>query len=151
MWPKQFFPENFFSSQNTDFRFLGKFPLTIFLFSAFLGIGSLVFFYFWHKDVKLQYLRCAGTRFSKKEFPGQKSRKYAGKTGFLAFSRDFVIIFFWFFCTKMRISNVQNMIQSNFWRKFFSGRKLRKYDGNRSFCTFSLDIFVKFLFFHFVD
>ena len=70
----------------------------------------------------------------KKFFSGRKCRKYAGKTGFLAFSRDFIISFFLIFCTKMRINNAQNMTESNFWEKFFSGRKCWKYAGNSSFC-----------------
>jgi hypothetical protein len=32
--------------------------------------------------------------FRKKFITGRKCRKYAGKTGFLAFSRDFIISFF---------------------------------------------------------
>ena len=82
MWPKQFFPENFFSSQNTDFRFLGKFPLTIFLFSAFLEIGSLVFSEFWHKDAKWQCPKCDGAQFLKKKFLGQIWAKNCLKIGF---------------------------------------------------------------------
>ena len=33
-------------------------------------------------------------------FFGRKCRKYAGKTGFLAFSRDFIISFYWLFVQK---------------------------------------------------
>ena len=35
--------------------------------------------------------------FQKTYFSGRKCRKYAGKTGFLALSRDFIIGFFYFF------------------------------------------------------
>ena len=38
----------------------------------------------------------------------------------------------------MCFSNAKNMAKSNFWEKFFSGRK---YAGNRRFCRFSLDFF----------
>ena len=41
----------------------------------------------------------------------------------------------------MRISNAQNMAESDFWEKIFSGRKCRKYAGNRRFYRFSLDCF----------
>ena len=40
--------------------------------------------------------------------------KNAGKSGFWLFSRDLIIRFFLFFCTKMHISNAQNMAESNF-------------------------------------
>ena len=33
------------------------------------------------------------------------------------------------FCTKMRISNAQNMVESNCLENFFSGRKCREYAG----------------------
>ena len=38
--------------------------------------------------------------FRKTYCSGQKCQKYAGKTGFLAFSRDFIISFFWFFAQR---------------------------------------------------
>ena len=52
--------------------------------------------------------------FGKKILSGRKCRKYAGKTGFLAFSRDFIISFFLIFCSKMRINNALNMAESDF-------------------------------------
>ena len=52
-------------------------------------------------------------------FPAGKCRKYAGKTGFWAFSRNFIINFFLIFFTKMLFSNAQNMTEFDFWRKFF--------------------------------
>ena len=64
------------------------------LLPAFLEIGSLVFADFWHKDAKWQ---CPFPSISeKKSISGRKCRKYTGKPGFLAFSRDFIIRFFWF-------------------------------------------------------
>ena len=50
--------------------------------------------------------------FWKTYFSGRKCRKYAGKTCYLAFSRDFIISFL-IFCLKMRISNVQNVAKSD--------------------------------------
>ena len=41
----------------------------------------------------------------------------------------------------MCFSNAQNMAKSDFRENFFSGRKCRKYAGNRRFCRFSLDFF----------
>ena len=38
--------------------------------------------------------------FRKKIISGRKCRKYAEKTGFLAFSRDFIICFYWFFAQR---------------------------------------------------
>ena len=101
IWPKKFFLENFFSSLITDFRFLGKFSLTIFLVPAFLRIGSLVFSDFWHKGGKWQCSK-SGTEpdFPNKFSSGWRYRKYAGKTGFWAFSRDFIISFFSFFAQR---------------------------------------------------
>ena len=86
------FRENFFSSQNTDFRFLGKFPLTIFLLPAFLGIGSLVFS--WHKGAKWQCPKSDGARFSKKYFfPAENSGNMPEITVFANFVRTFSLHF----------------------------------------------------------
>ena len=41
--------------------------------------------------------------FRKTFFSGRKCRKYAGKTSFLAFSRDFIISFSWFFAQKCKL------------------------------------------------
>ena len=54
---------------------------------AFLEIGSLVFADFWHKDAKWQCENVMEPDFRKKFISGRKCRK----TGFLAFSRDFII------------------------------------------------------------
>ena len=73
MWPKPFFPEIFFVV-NYGFSFLGKFPLTIFQFPAFLGIGSLFFADFWHKGAKWQCPKSEGARFSRKKiFPAENA------------------------------------------------------------------------------
>ena len=55
-------------------------------------------------------------------FSGRKCRKYAAKTVFLAFSRDF-LIFSPCPCAKMLVKNAQNMTQSDFCEK------CRKYAG----------------------
>ena len=54
---------------------------------------TLIFHEILHTDVKWQYLNYEGDRFSKKIFWTENAGKYAGKTGFLAFSRDFIICF----------------------------------------------------------
>ena len=41
----------------------------------------------------------------------------------------------------MRIRNAQNMAESDFCEKFFSGLKCWKYAGNRCFCRFLSDFF----------
>ena len=65
------------------------------------------------------------------------------KNRFLAFSRDFIISFFWFFAQRC-VSNAQNMAESDFEKIFFSGWKYWKYAGNRRFCRFSSDLFLIF-------
>ena len=40
------------------------------------------------------------------------------------------------------------MAETDFWEKFFSGRKCRKYAGNRRFCRFSSDFFIIIRSFH---
>ena len=45
---------------------------------------------------------------------------------FADFVSNFIISFFWFFCTKMRNSIAQNMAESDFGEIFFSCRKCRK-------------------------
>ena len=57
---------------------------------------------------------------------------------------EILSLVFSIFCSKMCISNTHNMAESDFWEKFFSGRKCRKYAGNRRFCRFSLDFFLIF-------
>ena len=84
------------------------------LLPAFLEIGSLVFSDFWHKDAKWQCPKCDGAQF----FSGRKCRKYAGKTGFLTLSRDFIIIFFQFFAERcvlaMLITWPSPILEKNF-------------------------------------
>ena len=101
-WLKQFFPENFFSSWITDFRFLGKFPLTIFLFLAFLGIGSLVFSDFWHNYAKWQYPKCDGARFLKKKILANLGQKLPKNR------------VFWTLC------QIGSLVFSDFWLKRWS-------------------------------
>ena len=87
------------------------------LLPAFLGISSLVFSDFWHKDAKWQCPKCDGARFSKKIhfrpkmpeicrknrffgiFSGRKCRKYARNRRVFRFSLDFFLIFLVFFFT----------------------------------------------------
>ena len=83
--------------------------------------------------------------FRKKFISGRKCRKYARKTGFFGiFSRFHHCLFFLIFSIKMFISNAQNMVESDFWEKFFSDGKCRNYSGNRRFCIFSLNCFLLF-------
>ena len=67
---------------------------------------------------------------------------FAGKTGFLAFSRDFIISFFWFFAQRCVLTMLKIWPSLILKKKFFSGRKCRKYGH---FCKFSLDFFHIFL------
>ena len=96
------------------------------LLPAFLRIGSLVFSDFWHKDAKRQCLKCNRARFSKNLFVWPKMPEICRKTRFLGIFFIFHHLFFLNFCSKMRINNAQNMAESNFWEKSFSGRKCRK-------------------------
>ena len=79
--------------------------------------------------------------FRKTYFSGRKCRKYAGKTGFLAISRDFIISFFQFFAQRCILVMLITWPSPIFDKFFFSGRKYRKYAGNCRFCRFSLDFF----------
>ena len=58
--------------------------------------------------------------FRKKIFSGRKYRKYAGKTGFLAFSRGFISCFSWFFAQRcvlaMLIIWPSRIFEKNFFR-----------------------------------
>ena len=75
--------------------------------------------------------------FRKTFFSGRKCRKYAGKTGFLAFPQDFIISFYWFFVQKCVIAIVNMWPSPIFKKNFFPAENT----GNRRFCTFSLDLF----------
>ena len=52
-------------------------------------------------------------------FSGGKCRKYAGKTGFLAYSRDFVISFFWFFAQRCVLAMLKTWSCPIFEKNFF--------------------------------
>ena len=116
--------------------FAGK---TVFL--EFLKLYFIFLHEILHTVAKWQCLKCA--RFLKNVFfrPKMPEIIYARKTSFLAFPQDLVIIFFTF-CSKMRFRNAQNMAESDFREKIFSGRKCRKYAENRRFCRFSAHISV---------
>jgi hypothetical protein len=55
-------------------------------------------------------LNVAEPDFQKTYFSGRKCRKYAGKTGFLAFSRDFIIGYFF---AQTGILGMLNMAESD--------------------------------------
>ena len=57
--------------------------------------------------------------FGKNFFSGRKCRKYAGKTGFLAFSRDFIISFFYFFAQRCVLAMPITWASSIFEKNFF--------------------------------
>ena len=57
-----------------------------------------------------------------KHFSGRKCRKYAVKTGFLAFSRDFIICFSCFFAQK-RVLAIPKIWLSPIFDNIFFGRK----------------------------
>ena len=63
--------------KNYGFSFFGEIIFDLFLFPAFLGIGSLVLSEIWHKDAKWQCPKCEGARFRKNNWPnlGQKLSK----------------------------------------------------------------------------
>ena len=47
----------------------------------------------------------------------------------------------------MQNGDAQNVTEPDFWKKFFSGRKCRKYAGNHGFLDFSQDFIISFLWF----
>ena len=57
--------------------------------------------------------------FLKKQFSGRKCRKYAGKTGSLAFSRDFIISFFQFFAQRYVLAMLITWPSPIFEKNFF--------------------------------
>ena len=75
--------------------------------------------------------------FRKTYFSGRKCRKYAGKTGFLAFSRDFIISFDWIFAQRCVLIMPKIWSSLIFEKHFFPAENA----GNRRFCRFSLDFF----------
>ena len=57
--------------------------------------------------------------FRKTYFSGRKCRKYAGKTGFLAISRDFIISFFQFFAQRCVLAMLITWPSPIFEKNFF--------------------------------
>ena len=70
------------------------------IFLEFLELYFIFFHEILHTDAKWQCLKCDGVPFCKNFFSGRKYRKYAGKTGFWACYRDFIISFFSFFAQR---------------------------------------------------
>ena len=83
--------------------------------------------------------------FWKTYFSGRKCRNYAGKTGFLAFFRDFIISFFWFFAQRCVLAMPKTWPSSIFQENFFPTENA----GNRLFCRVWSYFFLIFrCFFH---
>ena len=116
-------------------------------FLEFLELYFIFFHEIWHTLEKWQYLKCDGARFSKNIFFRPKMPEIYRKNRFLGIFSRFYHQFFLIFCSKMHIRIAQNMAQSDFSEKFFSGQKSRKYTGNRRFCRFSSDFFLYFVVF----
>ena len=100
------------------------------VFFEFFELYFIFFHEILHTDAKWQYLKCDGAQFSKNNFSGWKCRKCSGKTGFLAFSRDFLISFFWYIEQKSYGPAIE--------KDFFYAENA----GNRRFYRFSLDFFL---------
>ena len=80
-----------------------------------------------------------------KKFFGWKWPKYAGKTGFLAFSRDFIISFIWFFAQRCVLTMLKTWPSPSFEKNFFPAEN----SGNRRICRFCSGFFFIFrCFFH---
>ena len=84
--------------------------------------------------------------FRKTYFSGRKCRKYARKTGFLAFSQDFIISFFWFFAQRWVIIMYKIWSSSIFEKEFFPAENSGNMTEIAVFAdfhwTFSLYLFV---------
>ena len=97
---------------------MGKFPLTIFQFPAFLGIGSLCFADFWHKGAKWQCHKSDRARSSKKIFWPNLGQKLLKNRVFWTMCKIASLVFsdFW---QKDRLQVPKNMAEKNFPGKFF--------------------------------
>ena len=91
------FPENFFSSLITDFRFFGEIPFYHFSISCFSRDWLITFCWFLAQRCKMAMPKLWRSPISGKNSFRPKMPEICRKTGFLAFSRDFFISFFWFF------------------------------------------------------
>ena len=87
--------------------------------------------------------------FRKKIFSGRKCRKYAGKTGFLAFSRDFIIIVFTDFFAQRCILIMPKIWPSLIFRKIFFRSKIPEICRKSPFLLIFIGLFPYIsLFFH---
>ena len=84
--------------------------------------------------------------FRKTYFSGRKSRKYAGKPGFWAFSQDFIISFFWFFAQRCTLAMLITWLSPIFDKNFFPAENT----GNMPEITVFAD-FVRTFPFYFVN
>ena len=118
------------------------------LLPAFLGIGSLVFSDFWHKDAKWQCPKYDRARFSRKIFFWPKLPELCRKNWFFGIFSRFHHCFFLIFCSKMRIRNAQNGLVW-FLRKIFFQPKVPEICRKSLFLQIFLRLFPYFsLFFH---
>ena len=81
--------------------------------------------------------------FEKLFFSAENAGNMPENRFFGIFSR-FHHLFFLIFCTKTRISNAQNIAESNFYEHFFSGRKCRKSPSLQIFFGLFFTYFVVF-------
>ena len=114
------------------------------VFLEFLELYCIFFHEIWHTDAKCQCLKCDRARFLKNVF-FRKCRKYAGKTGLLAISQDFIISFFQFFAQRCVLAMLITLPSPIFEKKFFPA----EYAGNRRFCRFCPDFSLIFRCFSF--
>ena len=116
-WPSPIFDKNFFPAENTG-NTPGK--------RYFLNFSSCTLYFFMkHTDAKWQCLKCDRARFLKNIFFRPKMLEICRKKKrffgiFSRFRHQFSLIFL----LKMRFSNAQNMAESNFREKNFSGNML---------------------------
>ena len=94
MWPSPIFEKHIFLDENA-----GNMPEKL-VFGIFLRFHYLFFLIFCSKTCISNAQNMAESNFWEKIFSGRKCQKYAGKTSFLAFRRDLVIIFFWLFAER---------------------------------------------------
>ena len=85
--------------------------------------------------------------FEKKFISGRKCRKYAGKTGFLAFSRDFIISFFWFFAQRCVLIMPKMWPSPIFEKKFFPAENVGNMPEIADFADFHLTFSLHFVVF----
>ena len=137
-WLSPIFEKKFFPAEN-----VGNMP-EIAVFAYFVWVFSSYFVIFSHKNIinsnthHQACFNCQKNLFLKPELSkNRRNSQFSPEKQYFLNISSCTWYFFMKFCTLTQNDNVQNVTEPDFWKKYFSGRKCRKYAGKTGFLAFS--------------